>query len=280
MSPAAHDRLRKLLDEFDSLPRADRDPVYEVIHDKYGAFSRPSQEVMTDPGFQGFDMAIIEDWAVRAEAALIAIFGPTDSRADRFQQLMNKGGWTSIARIETAQRLRAMIEGARKDLEDCVTSGERSRAPSALAAVGRKAFLVHGRDHGTMETVARFLERLGLQAVILHEQANRGQTLLEKFEANADVGFAVVLLTPDDSGYPADKPLEIKPRARQNVVFELGYFFSHLGRKRVCALHTPGIELPSDLDGVAYISLDKDWKLLLARELKAADIEVDLNLAM
>jgi len=83
--------------------------------------------------------------------------------------------------------------------------------------------------------VARFLLEVGLEPVILHEQANRGMTVVEKLQANANVGFAVVLLTPDDEGKSSTEG-QLKPRARQNVILELGYFVGLLGRDRVCAL--------------------------------------------
>lgn len=140
-----------------------------------------------------------------------------------------------------------------------------------------KVFIVHGHDEGARETVARFIERLGFEAIILHEQANRGRTVIEKFEVEGDVGFAVVLLTPDDmgcakNGIPA-------PRARQNVLLELGYFIGRLGRDRVCALKRGDVEIPSDFVGVVWVAMDGNgWKFDLARELKAAGYSVDLNL--
>ena len=115
--------------------------------------------------------------------------------------------------------------------------------------------------------------------MILHEQANRGKTIIEKLESNSDVAFAVALLTPDDVGGSALKSI-LKPRARQNVIFELGHFESKLGRDRVCILYTSGVELPSDYGGVAYVEMDRGgaWQYQLARELKAAGLEVDMNL--
>jgi predicted nucleotide-binding protein len=153
------------------------------------------------------------------------------------------------------------------------------RSPSKATDLSH-AFIVHGHDEGARESVARFLEKLGITPVILHEQANRGKTLIEKLEHYADVSFAVVLLTPDDEGHSlgiADAPL--LPRARQNVVLELGYFVGFLGRDRVCALHKEGLELPSDWDGVVWVNMDPrgGWRLQLARELKAAGFAVDLN---
>jgi predicted nucleotide-binding protein len=139
-----------------------------------------------------------------------------------------------------------------------------------------KVFIVHGHA-GTEQAVARFLGRLGLEAVILHERPNQGRTIVEKFEAHSDVGFAVVLLTPDDVGRTKDG--ELRPRARQNVVLELGYFIGKLGRSHVCALKQGDIELPSDILGVLWESLDDHggWQLKLAKELQAAGYEVDLN---
>ena len=145
-----------------------------------------------------------------------------------------------------------------------------------------KVFVVHGRDLGTRDSVARFLEKLKLQPVILGEQADRGQTIIEKFEQHAqEVRFAVVLLTPDDEGRIRGEESDLKPRARQNVIFELGYFARSLGRNRVCALTKGGVEIPSDYDGVVYIPLDDSggWKMRLIKELKAAEFDVDANLA-
>jgi len=129
--------------------------------------------------------------------------------------------------------------------------------------------------------VARFLAKLELEPVILHEQPNRGRTVIEKFEEHSDVAFAVVLFTPDDVCFPAGKVEESKPRARQNVVLELGFFMAALGRERVCVLYKGGVEVPSDYLGVLYEELDAKgaWRFRLAAEIKAAGIEVDLNRA-
>jgi len=142
-----------------------------------------------------------------------------------------------------------------------------------------KVFLVHGHDESARETTARFLEKLNLKPIILHEQPNAGRTVIEKVEGYADVAFAVVLLTPDDVGGLKSAPQGIKPRARQNVIFELGYFIGKLGRSHVAALLKGDVEKPSDYDGVLYIPMDTAgaWKLRLARELKNAGLNIDLN---
>ncbi len=148
----------------------------------------------------------------------------------------------------------------------------------ARGSPNKKVFIVHGRDDGTKQTVARFIERLDLQPIILHERPNKGRTIITKFrEESAAVGFAVVLMTPDDLGKSVDAA-ELKPRARQNVVFELGFFIGSLQPERVAALVKGEVEKPSDFDGVVYISLDRgDWQTLLGQELKAAGYQFDWN---
>jgi predicted nucleotide-binding protein len=149
-------------------------------------------------------------------------------------------------------------------------------------AQGSKIFIVHGRDDGSKERVARFISTVGLQPIILHEQPNEGRTIIEKFETHSNVAFAVVILTPDDVGGLADDADNLRPRARQNVVFELGFFIGKLGRTRVAALHKERLELPSDYSGVVYIEFDTGsaWKFSLVKELKAAGFDVDANKAL
>lgn len=130
-------------------------------------------------------------------------------------------------------------------------------------------FIVHGHDDGAKEQVARFIEKLNLKAIILHEQPNSGQTVIEKFAKHSDVGYAIVLYTPCDEG-KANAELSYNKRARQNVIFEHGYFVAQLGRSKVCALVRGNIEVPSDLSGVLFIPMDGDWKYKVIDELKAA----------
>lgn len=144
----------------------------------------------------------------------------------------------------------------------------------------RKVFVVHGHNDALKNAVARVLEKLELQPVILHEQPNKGRTIIEKFLDYADVAFAVVLLTPDDLGGLASGDVsKFKPRARQNVILELGFFLGKLSRKRVAAIYTSGVELPSDYSGVLFIPHDEAgvWQYQLAKEFKAAGVRIDLN---
>jgi predicted nucleotide-binding protein len=138
-----------------------------------------------------------------------------------------------------------------------------------------RVFVVHGQNQAVRDSVVSFLSNVGLQGIVLHEQPNMGRHLLTKFIDEAElVTFAIVLMTDDDVGGRKDGKLS--PRARQNVILELGYFLSHLGQPRVCALITPGLETPSDFDGIVYIRMDASgqWKTELSRELKAANMPV------
>jgi predicted nucleotide-binding protein len=145
-----------------------------------------------------------------------------------------------------------------------------------------RVFLAYGRDVATAKEVTCFLKRIGLCPVLLKDQPNAGQTIIKKLERHSDVGYAVVLLTPDDEGRLTGSGRNLSPRARQNVVFELGLFVGRLGRARVCVLRKGDIELPSDMAGVLYVNLDDgaDWKYELARELKHAGLQIDLNMLL
>lgn len=139
-----------------------------------------------------------------------------------------------------------------------------------------RVFVVHGQNESARDEVVKFLSRVGLIGIVLHDQPNMGRHLLTKFIEEAElVTFAIVLMTDDDvGGLKGDK---LAPRARQNVILELGYFLSHLGQSRICALVTPGLETPSDFDGIVYIKMDDDgkWKTELKRELQAAEMPLN-----
>jgi predicted nucleotide-binding protein len=145
---------------------------------------------------------------------------------------------------------------------------------------GNKIFIVHGHDEQARDNTARFIDKLGLESIILSEQASKGKTVIEKFEEHSsEVAFAVILLTPDDFGGSKQTPDVKNDRARQNVIFELGYFLGKLGREHVCALRKGTIENPSDYSGVIYIDMDKAgaWKYQLAKEMKTAGLQIDMN---
>ncbi|KAB2846019.1 MAG: nucleotide-binding protein [Melioribacteraceae bacterium] len=148
--------------------------------------------------------------------------------------------------------------------------------------ITNRVFIVHGKDNEMKLAVARTLDKLGLTAVILHEQPNQGRTIIEKFTDYSDVSFAVVLFSPDDEARPrGDDSAQLRPRARQNVVLELGYFLGKLSRQRVLALfkQTKDFETPSDYSGVIFVPFDDAgrWQFDLLKELKACNYNVDAN---
>lgn len=153
-------------------------------------------------------------------------------------------------------------------------------ADSKIGIKSNKVFVVHGHNDTMKLAVARIIEKLGLEPIILHEQPNKGRTIIEKLERlSQDVSFAVVLLSADD------KMDDGKYRARQNVVLELGYFISKLGRENVVALYdissgTELLDIPSDISGVLYEPYDKpdgSWRYEVVQELQAAGFSVDAN---
>lgn len=169
------------------------------------------------------------------------------------------------------------LEGIRDELE--LIPVQHSHSFDQDITKGNKVFIVHGRDLYAAEAIARAIDNLGLEADILHEKPNEGRTIIEKLEETAkNAGYAIVLFTPDDVGNlkeEADK--ESNPRARQNVIFELGFFIGKLGRKRVCCIYQSLVELPSDIDGLLYVEMDDfgAWKHELAQEIKSARLPID-----
>lgn len=134
----------------------------------------------------------------------------------------------------------------------------------------KKVFIVHGRDDSKKYELSGFLYEQGLIPIILHEQVNSGQTIIEKIENNSDVACAIILLTPDDEGKLKNSENPLKTRARQNVIFEAGYFMGKLGRNRTILLS--GVEeTMSDIDGIVYLDIN-NYKSSLLQELKALNI--------
>lgn len=140
-------------------------------------------------------------------------------------------------------------------------------------------FIVHGHDEVAKSKTARFVEKLGFEAVILHEQASSSKTIIEKIEEYSNVGFGIILYTPCDIGGKQIANPNLKSRARQNVVFEHGFLIGKIGRSNVCALVKGDIETPNDISGVVYVSMDEAdaWRYTIAKELKKAGYEIDMN---
>jgi predicted nucleotide-binding protein len=170
-------------------------------------------------------------------------------------------------------------------LHAAVASPELPRASAAAQTRTNKVFVVHGHDEAAKTGLEIFLREVGLEPVVLHRQADEGLTVIEKFEKHGDVGYAFVLLTPDDIGYAAgedaksDEARAKERRARQNVIFEFGYFVGKLSRSRVCCLYRGDVTLPSDLGGLVYKKYQssvEEVALPILRDLKAAGYAVSL----
>jgi predicted nucleotide-binding protein len=242
--------------------------------------------------------AAVRGLRLSIQEALTRTFGTDTVEAQRyrgaayFDYPMNMLDETPIGEIrESFARCRQqsidLLSGAIAMLEERIAEeGAEPDGPPvedspAATTANRRVFIVHGRDVATRESVARLLERADFRPVILQEQTNQGRTIVEKFEAQADVGFAVVILNPEDEGRLMPDG-DAAPRARQNVVLELGYFIGRLGRNRVCILKAGALELPSDVLGFGYTEFDAAgaWKSELAKELLSAGYSVDWNKVM
>jgi len=153
-------------------------------------------------------------------------------------------------------------------------------ARELVSPSNNKVFIVYGHDIECREQLELLLRRMKLEPVILQNLPIAGDTIIEKLEANIDVRYACVLLTPDDEGHPIGQPREKKLRARQNVILELGMFLVRLGRKRVAILHKGNLELPSDISGLIYIKFNRrvdEVKERLGAELQEAGFPINIK---
>jgi predicted nucleotide-binding protein len=155
---------------------------------------------------------------------------------------------------ERAIKLERILQGLGTHM-----TGEAPQNDNAQASNVR-SFIVHGHDHQSLLELKDYLQNaLGLdEPVVLQQMPGQGRTLIEKFESEAEATELVfVLLTPDDKGAnPSDTDTE-KRRARQNVIFEMGFFLGKLGRTsgRVLLLYKGSLDIPSDIAGIEYIDI-------------------------
>lgn len=232
-----------------------------------------------------------KEWEFRADRFLAKHYGQESEERIRFSQV-DFGEYHGQNDILSGIRYKSGLQEAKvifKVYLDELEQEDFDRAAERIKAVGGevvkinnwvekkydKVFIVHGHDEALKQEVARIVEKQGLEAIILSEQANQGKTIIEKIEENADVGAAICLFTGDDYGRAKDATSE-NLRARQNVVFEAGYFMGKLGRGNVVLIASPDIEIPSDLQGVVYTNKDM-WQTDVLRELKAIGYNVDFN---
>ena len=237
-----------------------------------------------------YDSPTFTKWRISARTAITSAFGDESTQIKDFNNVRYSRDFPKSyserqdAYVSGIKKAGAILEEMIAEIEEYWEEDEESPNTSdtrlKTAKDTTKVFVIHGHDEAAREAVASFLKKLKLEPIILHKQANRGRTIIEKFEDYSDVGFAVVLLTPDDVGAPRNKK-QSKPkfRARQNVIFELGFFIGKLGRHRVCILNKDDVEIPSDYQGVAYTDFDDAgaWQMKVFQELKAAGFKVDAN---
>lgn len=234
-----------------------------------------------------------QEWRLNVQSALRRLYGAESEQLKAFNKIYySPVALTNLTPDSAFERAfmsgitsaLATISSAIREYEDYElstpnsnTSLETSPSSERTSNLTRKIFVVHGHDNEMKLEVELFLKDIDFEPIILHKQASAGDTIIEKFERNADVSYAVVLLSPDDVGAAKDKQDSLQPRARQNVVLELGYFIGKLGRTHVFPLKRQSVEIPSDFSGVVYVSFEEDWKMKLIQELKHLGFEVDAN---
>lgn len=237
---------------------------------------------------RGGDPANFSDWRNKTDVVVRAVFseGSVTHRKFRSVSYSPSVAWSGMDmsgyRPAGVRQAISILSASKLELEIAAESEPDSDSVSvdARAAQSDRVFIVHGQDDRRKYELEAYLQKLMSESpVILHQQPNGGRVLIEKFEDSAaSVGFAVVLLTADDLGRPASLTTQDdQPRGRQNVVFELGFFIGLIGRSRVAVLYDDGVELPSDINGLAYIPLDSAgaWKGKLASEINHQGIAVD-----
>ncbi|HFG0472350.1 TIR domain-containing protein [Flavobacterium psychrophilum] len=254
------DKIQELIDEA-------KEHTFEknnYVHQGLGVFSRPS--------------ANFQAWIAECEDFILSHYGKESAPwriFERFQRARLDGNYA-----DEVEKQKDIIVSA---LTSCLRIPAKSDVKSPIVTKDldlSKVFIVHGHDALLKTEVARFIEKLKLEPIILHEKASSGKTIIEKIEEHSNVGFGIVLYTPCDFGAVNGKQSDLKPRARQNVIFEHGFLIGKIGRKNVCALVKGNIEKPNDISGVVYISVEDEWKLNLAKELRNSGYEIDMNLVI
>lgn len=248
--------------------------------------------VISKEGYNNsFDYDILKAIVERIEALINKQFGSESEYIKRLSQFISEKYYGVYEK--DLEQLKNIIDIIIDDIElnekkeDIVTrpiqiENQAKEIANQIRTLNNKVFIVHGHNETMKQSVARIIEKLELNPIILHEQSNQGNTVIEKFMTHSNVGFAIVLLSADDKGFSIKDGVEkSKKRARQNVILELGYFIGKLGRNRVIALveSSKEFEIPSDMSGVIYIPYDSNgkWKFDVLKELVANGYNLDAN---
>lgn len=236
-------------------------------------------DVLIEKGVHSSD-ANFQAWKTKAERFLIKKFGEESFEYTKFQGIYFSPTLVCVntSRSDLVEACKNGLETAKEVFLTYLEEMEEEKVtiiPQKINATCNKVFIVHGHDGALKEAVARIIEKQGINAIILSEQANKGRTIIEKFEDYSDVGGAICLFTADDYGRAKKDEID-NIRARQNVILETGYFMGKLGRDHVVLLADQGIEMPSDLSGIVYTGTTS-WQFDLLKELKDMGYTIDLN---
>lgn len=220
-------------------------------------------------------------WKMKVSRFLIKNFGEKSHEYDYFQKTsFSLKIWSAFT--EESAFVEACAHGLEKTKAVLMTYLEDFKENNGSMAVSvahnencSKVFIVHGHDGELKEAVARLIEQQNIEAIILSRKTNEGKTIIEKIEHHSDVGAAICLFTADDKGKTKSEKV-FKDRARQNVVFETGYFMGKLGRNRLVIISENNVELPSDMSGMVYAG-KTDWKVDVLKELRAMGFTIDFN---
>ena len=229
-----------------------------------GIFSRPNADMQA--------------WIAECEDFLLTNYGKDSAPwriYERFERTMLDGNYE-----DELEKQKNVIVSA---LTSCLRIAPKGKTKEHIATKEldlTKVFIVHGHDDLLKNEVARFIEKLDLEAIILHEKASSGKTIIEKIEEYSNVGFGIVLYTPCDVGAKQTENIDLKSRARQNVVFEHGFLIGKIGRENVCAIVKGELEKPNDISGVVYVSTSEEWRLSLAKEMRNSGYQIDMNLVI
>jgi predicted nucleotide-binding protein len=218
----------------------------------------------------------VEDWKTLSFTVLSESFAGIEVTSE-FNRISGVHKPLPGKYIEQQQDIQKMLSASLQFIQTILSSLDTM--DDVMARQNKNSiFIVHGQDDAVKQEVARFISDIGKKPIILHEQPNHGKTIIEKFNKYSEVPFALILLTPDDIGYPANSKNTKRSRARQNVIFEFGFFVAKIGRNRVCVLHKGNVEIPSDLQGFVYIPFDEygGWKEKVVKELRGLGIKVKL----
>ncbi len=262
--------------------------AYEVLTERLAHLTTHAESIRPRPW--QYVIAAAVGWLVCGLIS-VALTSVPGSSAETTQTAITGGfallgvvlGPLIIARRRARRALAEQIDQTRDaliELNRPVPEATPDNAGKAAERAKCRVFIAHGHAHEHLTTVKEFLRALDLDPIVMTEKARSGATVIEQLTALGDVDYAVILMTPDDMGGLASAPPETyRPRPRQNVLLELGYFVGRLGRQSVGVLTAPDLELPSNLHGVLHTKLDEGgrWRFDLTKELRAAGLPVDAN---